>query len=145
MSSTLACNCGNSDPNSFDNGTCTVCGIVCSETRFAEYNPFADDTISLFAPDYKNTYLRSVHLTERFREHNRSEPDIPEADLSIIYAAHKDLCTHDWFYRECSETQNFNKKNVQRLLRFVDKRQGEKRFTRLYLGTYPSKKIWWAS
>ena len=134
------CECGNDDLNSFtfdsDNHStvCMLCGLVQENST----NYTFTDVLQFIERHggYKGTYQRKVHLTERFREHNREEPQIPEVDLEKIYRQHGYLCSTNFFYKLLAERGCFGKKEIQLLLRSLDQKENTKKFSRLYLGKY---------
>jgi hypothetical protein len=100
-------------------------------------------------------YQRKVHITERMWDNLRKEPLPAEVDLEEIEKRHSELIEKDYLYKLHAKNFGFGKKDIQRLLRYVDKhntpediktkiKSGEKltaeekkkrdRFSRLYLG-----------
>jgi hypothetical protein len=141
------CQCGNDDISDFtydDTGSfpvCTQCGFIQQSDN--EFCGLADIIRSIEnrifdGKVYKGTYQRKVHLTERFREHNRDDPDILPEDLSKIYKQHEYLRSSDYFYGWIANSNEFGKKEIQRLLRSVDRQEGTKKYSRLYLERWNS-------
>lgn len=135
------CECGNHDLSCFayDNDSsdpiCTKCGLVQQDNVF-DFDDILDYIKNNSFPGraYKGTYQRKVHLTERLREHNREEPQIPEMDILKITEQHQLLISTNYFYRKLATTNQYGKKEIQKLLRSIDKKEGTKKFSRLYLG-----------
>jgi hypothetical protein len=141
-------NCDNHDPRLFttdsDNhsGVCMQCGLV--QSNDITYCTF-DDLVDLIenqcghsGSDFRSSYQRKVHLTERLREHNRQDPCIPDSDLTDIRREHKRLYRRSVFYRLLADNKRFGKKEIQSLLRSVDRRKKTTKYSRLYLGKYAS-------
>lgn len=88
----------------------------------------------------KGTYKRMVHITERISAHNRREPKIPAHHLDTIEHFHLLLKKRNWIYRKLFENKIPTKKEIQTLLRFVDRHQEEysRNYCHLYLEKWES-------
>jgi hypothetical protein len=64
----------------------------------------------------------------------RKDPLPTEEDLAEIGKRHEELIEKDYLYKLQANTFGYGKRDVQKLLRFVDRKNGTKRFSRLYLG-----------
>jgi hypothetical protein len=120
--------------NDRENGDiiCTSCGVVQDMSLDDVYSlgsHGAGHGVSLsVVPGYnfKDSYVRFVHFMERFAAHDRADPIVPEADMDIIRAHHTKFMEKDYFYRERVNKGIINKKDIQKLLRFIDGNQRQK-------------------
>jgi len=89
---------------------------------------------------FKASYKRMVHITERISAHNRREPKIPHYLLDEIRKYHQILRSRNPIYDELARTGRLGKKDIQTLLRFVDSQQGKEYrfFCHLYLERWES-------
>lgn len=71
--------------------------------------------------DYKGTYSRRVHFIERVSAHLRNTPDIVAAHLETLHTYHHKLLENNCMYKIMFEQQRAGKKEVQILLRHIDK------------------------
>lgn len=125
-----------------DSIKCHDCGTI------LPHLVLSDLPIPTFERDYVGGYKRIVHITERCSAHNMVEPTIPMEDCKVIFQYHPELLdldleyrAHYWSYRG----KAFVKKDIQRLLRFIDSHDGvhphyhpTKKFCRLYLEKWKS-------
>ena len=88
----------------------------------------------------KGTYKRMVHITEHISAHNHHAPKIPAHHLDTIKHYHLLLKGRNWIYRKLFESRIPTKKEIQTLLRFVDRHQEEysRNYCHLYLEKWES-------
>lgn len=141
---TLVCsNCGEDDYSKFINcdGTndehstvCTSCGCVqvgwsnfdysnCGAKRTEEDS---DNVLGRKAPRFSGRYARRVHFVERLSAHNRKEPAIPDHILQLISSYQQQYLQHAPFHRYRTEQKCLGKRDIQNLLRFIDRQEKKK-------------------
>lgn len=86
----------------------------------------------------KNTYKRRVHFMERFSQFFGKEPDLDYEDKKIIKKYHDEYLKLNPFYKALVESGSISKKDIQKLLRFIDRKENSKKFCRLYLEKWVS-------
>jgi transcription initiation factor TFIIIB Brf1 subunit/transcription initiation factor TFIIB len=125
-----------------DNYVCTSCGTVLPELTSKQLVKAREENlvgeVKTPAP-FLDTYDPFVHASERIKQTQYQEPKISDQNhISTITEAHHQLCKRDFFYRLRTKQGHVNKKTVQSLLRFVDRKRHKegkkKKFCKLYLG-----------
>lgn len=107
---------------------CSNCGFVYPELDVAAMaalgakQPLTAEQLENETPDFrkrpfKDSYLRRVHLHERFRAANRIAPAIPDKDMDLIKGFHKLLLEKGYFYRQFFTSKTAGKRDIQQLLR----------------------------
>jgi hypothetical protein len=118
--------------NSNDYVVCTVCGTVQSRLSVEEFNVY-DSQGKKFELGNRHTFKRVVHFNERARQFQRNSPDIPhDVQLEIIEESER-LVLKDPFYALAVKQNKLTKRDIQKLLRSLDRRNPGKKYCRLYL------------
>ena len=152
--STVACNfCNNDDYTRFDYNydsdscTCMECGAVLENMGFADLlacsayrepmepnEPMDEAEPKRPTTIYKGTYNRRAYFSERLSAACLLEPDIPEADKAKIREEYDKYANRDWIQKERRRKGNIHKKDIQAILRSLNKANNTNRFTTCYLG-----------
>jgi hypothetical protein len=143
--------CGNEDVTTFqynydDNTTtCTQCGAMLDSIGWAEYiqmvPPPPKDADAKTKRKYKGTYNRRAYIVERIAASCMCEPEIkPDEHKDIIKAEYEKYSNRSYFERLRAQNKLINKKDIQSILRSIDKRNGNSKFTTKYLEKWKSIK-----
>lgn len=73
---------------------------------------------------FKDTYDRQAHFDERILQHTMQEPLIRESDLKVITDEYMRYSDSNPFRKQRFEQRRINKKDIQHILRSIDKRNG---------------------
>lgn len=140
--------CGNEDARLFqydgDNDTtiCTNCGFVNAAMHIAEYLdlPVPEDVLLANQQnppkkDYKGSYERRAYLIERLRAAKMEEPRIPEDRVEQIKQQYNEYCKSNYFRNLRKEHNYITKRDIQQILRALDKKHSPKKkeYTTKYL------------
>jgi len=160
-------NCGNSDENHFlrqdpprdDYYVCTVCGECDLDLDFADYNgTWVSEVVASgsvgteensgnqkptsrkMANDGVSTYHRRAHLMERLSQALCREPQIEDKDLQTIREIYEGWKQFDPNFSERvrKEEEHLSKKDVQRILRFLNAKEKNTKWTTKYLEKWKS-------
>lgn len=139
--------CSNNDIRNFqyfpneDWYVCMECGLVCTDLCDAQV---VEEYCKLVVPQgkkpFQNSFNRRVHIMERISATQRKDPEICQEDALQLQIYHELYQERDYFYRERAKAKCLNKKDIQKLLRFVDKLEKEngKKWCKLYLEKWNS-------
>jgi hypothetical protein len=82
---------------------------------------------------YKGTYNRRAYFSERLSAACLLEPDIPDDDKAKIQEAYNIYSNKNWIQRERRKTGSIHKRDIQQILRSLNKTYKTSRFTTRYL------------
>ena len=121
------------------------CGIVFENSNIWEMFEREEQEPQIESPPIKkrkfgekNSYKRRVHFMERFSQFFRKEPDLDFEDKKLIKKYHEKYLQVNPIYKSLVESGSITKKDIQNLLRFIDKKENSKKFCRLYLEKWVS-------
>ena len=149
-------NCGNTnylrfdyDVN-FDNCICMECGSVLQQMQYSNLlacssldQPGMEETESKTSKPpkvYKGTYHCWAYLMECLSAACFREPDINEDDKKKIKLEYELYSKRSWFHKQKQEQGLISKKDIQTILRSLNKKNNTKVFTTRYLEKWKSIK-----
>lgn len=124
--------------------TCGVCGR-CDIAQNEGSDFVQDDVISsgqVFQPSVKedrpSTYQRRAHITERLSQSLCKEPLIQKSHKELILQAGFKIAQKDPEFKTRVLTRSIKKRDIQKILRALNRKEGTKTFTTRYLEKWKS-------
>lgn len=117
---------------------CMSCGTIVSSDDWVEVSTQVREAYRVWDELQRNpslptkkerklSYVRQVHINERISAHIREDPDVPEEHFAIIQTYHEKLCSQSfWYSKAVNGGSTFKKKEIQQLLRFVEKAEHQR-------------------
>lgn len=128
-----------------DGYTCSNCGITDMHEPPRRSVQMLVDTARLAKqtpkPGFKGTYRRRAHINERLSSAHLVDPIICSEDLSAIQEQFDREIERNWIFRLQFEARRITKRDVQTVLRRLDKRhKGRRNFCVKYLEKWKTLK-----
>lgn len=130
-----------------DDHICTNCGNVYRNEgaprrliRYSSRGVVLDNATPGTIPAHgsKNTYNRRAHINERLSSANIMDPIISTEDFAQIKKEFERFLRTNWFFRQRAERRRLDKRDVQSILRSIDKRAEKRSFCVQYLEKWKS-------
>jgi hypothetical protein len=132
-------NCGNSDVSLFeyrpesDASICQCCGVVLTNIGWLELTnavvtpqtaETADNKVGDVPPTkhaYKGSYDRRAYIVERLRAACLRDPQVPPEDQQLIQQEYIRQAQTNWIERQRADKKYITKRDIQNVLRSLDK------------------------
>jgi hypothetical protein len=154
----IACSyCGNFDYTRFDYNvgtdvcTCMECGEVLTEMHWNDLmacSAYVEPGMepeqpqeSVVSKSFKGTYHRRAYLMERLSAACLREPDINDDDKRKIISEYEAYSQQSWFHKQRYNKRIIDKRDIQSILRSLNKKNNTKLFTTRYLEKWKSIKV----